>query len=322
MNKGDPRLLVHTPAELATEYVQWAEQIQGDAGIPFGVPCVDEVMIPLRAGNLVPIIARPGHGKTSIMAYLARNEAKRIQARGKESSEIVVYITWEQAAEELESFFQASGKYSISDFAWGRVDLDDIRRQAVKRAGVPIWVIGHGIGRAGQGMPRMTPDLVLQAIESMEADFGVRPVLLLFDYIQIIPIPTARERVQQVTEAPVRIKELALRIGAPAVVGAQARREVDDRAIKIPEMRDAQWASAIGQTADKLLSLWRPAMTEEVGAIIELEGGQKYPVTENLLILRMLKQRGDQGRHTLAMYFEPQYLKLAELETKEIDFEF
>ena len=320
--EANPRLLVHTPAELATSYVQWAEQIQSDAGIPLGVPCVDKVMIPLRAGDLVPIIARPGHGKTSLMAFWAKQESDRILERGMEKEEAVVYCTWEQAAEELQGFFVSGDKYSISDLAWGRVDLDTVRRQMVKRARVPIWVVGHGIGRAGQNVPRMTPDVVLAAIESMQEDFGVRPTLLLFDYIQIIPIAHASERTQQATEAPVRIKELALRIGAPAVVGAQARQEVDDRQIKIPELRDAQWASAIGQTADKVFSLWRPSMTEEEGVQIRLASGKQYEVTQELLIMQMLKQRGEQGRHTLAMYFDPAYLKLAELETRKLDYAF
>ena len=35
------------------------------------------------------------------------------------------------------------------------------------------------------------------------------------------------------------------------------------------------------------------------------------------LVLRLLKQRGDRGRHTWAMYFQPQFMKLALLETRQ-----
>lgn len=317
----DVRLLVHTPADLATAYVQFAEQIQADPGIPLGIPGTEEAVIPLRAGNLIVIIGRPGHGKSSLMAYIAKVEADRIQARGMADRECVVYVTWEQSAEELEAFFQSGQLYSVSDLAWGRVDLEVIRRQSVERAGVPIWVIGHGIGRAGQKMPRMFPDVVMNALESMQEDYGVKPTLIVFDYMQLIPIREARERVEQVTEAPVRIKELANRIGTVALVGAQARQEIDDRHDKLPGLRDAQWASAIGQTADKAFGLWRPALTEEEGAIIKLEG-KSYEVTENLLLFRMLKQRFEQGRHTWALYFDPAYLRLAELEMRELGYAF
>lgn len=310
----DFRILVHTPAELAQEHLQWAETIQADPGIQFGISCIDKLVIPMRPGDLVSIIARPGHGKTSLMAYLARQEANRIVARNKIDKEAVVYVTWEQSAEELEAFFQADGQYSVSDVAWGRVDLDIIRKKAIGRARIPIWVIGHGISRVGKMIPRMTPEVILGAIETMQIDFGIKPTLMLFDYIQLIPIPNVKDRVQQVTEVPIRVKELALRIGAPAVVGVQASRNVDSKAEKIPEMRDAQWSSSIEQTSDKVFGLWRPWQTEEPNAVLKLLNGEGFRVNEWLLVMRLLKQRGDRGRHTWALYFEPHYMRLAEME--------
>lgn len=318
--KTDFRILVHTPAELGNEYLAWAEAIQRKPGLSFGIPAIDKIVIPVRPGELVSFIARPGHGKTSLMAFLARQEAERIMARGKNGEEAVVYCTWEQSAEELEAFFQSDDDFSISDVAWGRVDLDRIKQKAVKRASLPIWVVGHGIGRANQLAPRMTPEAVLKAIETMQADFGVKPTLLLFDYIQIIPTERARDRIQQVTEMPILIKELALRLGAPAVAGVQAGRDVDGRAIKLPEMRDAQWASSIEQTSDKVFSLWRPWQTEQPSQMIELLDGMRAEVTEWLFVMRLLKQRGERGRHTWALYFEPHRLRLAEMETNEMLF--
>ncbi len=319
MTDKGARRLIHTPAEMMSGFMEYAEHAQADPGIPFGVRGVDSKMIPMRPGQLICILGRPGDGKTSMLAYLAKQEAQRILARGMETEEAVVYVTWEQAAEELTAFFLAGTDYSVSDVAWGRVKMDLLRKQVVKGARTPIWIIGHGIARAGEKVPRMTPDVVLEAIESMRDDFGVRPTLMLFDYLQLIPIPNARERVQQVTEAPIRIKEVALRVGAPAVAGVQASRDVDNRAEKLAEIRDAQWASSIEQTADKVFSLWRPARTEPPGKFIATESGQQLEVTESLLLIRMLKQRMDRARFTWKMHFDPAYLKLAELETRRIN---
>lgn len=309
------RSLVHTPAELAGSFVQWAERIQQDPGITWGVPAIDKRVIPMRPGELVGLIGRPGHAKTSLLAYFAREEAKRIQARGKAETEAVVYVTWEQSAEELEAFFQTDTRdgHSITDIAWGRVNLAALTTRAIKRVHVPIWIVGHGIGRAGQNMPRMTPDVILGAIETMQEDFGVSPALMLFDYIQLIPVRRAQNRMQQVTEVVILIKELALRVGAPALVGVQASRDVDTRDVKIPGKRDCQWASSIEQTADKLFGLWRPGQTEEPGAVLEL-GGRHYRVDDRLLIIRMLKQRGDRGTATWGMYFDPARLTLGEMQ--------
>jgi len=166
-------------------------------------------------------------------------------------------------------------------------------------------------------MPRMTTETVMEAIRTIRLDFGYKPTLLLFDYLQIIPVLHARDRVQQVSEIPILVKELALQIGAPAIAGVQATRTVDLREAKIPEMSDAMWAAAIEQTADKIFGLWRPWQTEDPSTTITLHDGRVYPVSETLLVIRLLKQRGDRGRHTWAMYFDPAYLKLTVMETEE-----
>ena len=316
--KGDVRKLIHTPADLATEHLAWATRNATMPGMSWGIASVDARVIPMRPGDLIGLMGRPGHGKSSIMAFLARTEAKRIMARGAAETEAVVYVTWESSAEELENFFAADDKASASDVAWGRADVEYLTRKSVKRAHVPIWVIGHGIGRAAVDTPRMTVDVVYAAIESMQADYGVKPTLVLMDYLQLIPVAHASERVAQVSEAAIRAKELAQRTPTPIVAGVQARREVDSYKQPIPEKADAQWASSIEQTVDKLFGLWRPCLSPGFeSALIEVDGVPgSYEVTQQLLVMRMLKQRGEDGRRTWALHFAPQYLRLCELELR------
>ena len=111
-----------------------------------------------------------------------------------------------------------------------------------------------------------------------------------------------------------------MRVGCPAILAVQASREVDKRQEKIPTLTDAQWASSIEQTCDKVFGLWRPWQTEEHDAVIEIED-QSFQVTETLLIMRMLKQRFESGRWTWGLHFAPQYLKLAEMEKRIIETE-
>jgi hypothetical protein len=231
-----------------------------------------------------------------------------------QEEECVIFVTWEQCAEELYAMFQADEHYSATDIAWGRVDLDDVRRRAVKGASLPVWIIGHSISRAEANKPRMFTSVVLEAIRSIKSDFGIKPTLVCFDYLQLVPVQHAKDRVQQVSEAPVLIKELGQMVGTPVVAAVQSRQEVDDRKIKLATMRDAQWASAIGQAADKLFALWRPIRTEPENGIIEIPGLKSIVVQPTTLILRMLKQRGDQGQRTWALHFAPQYLRLAATE--------
>lgn len=308
------RVLVNTPAELASQFSAWYDNLQAHPGVPWGIPALDKAIIPMRPGDLVGLVARPGHGKSSMLAYLARAEAKRIIERGAQDTEVVVYVTWESSAEELETFFLSDGTFSATDIAWGRVAPGDLKHKLLKRAALPIWTIGHSIARAGKPMPRMTIPAVLGAIESMQADYGVKPVLLLFDYLQLIPVEGAASRMDQVLEAPPRIKELALRVGAPAVCGVQASREVDSLKVKIPQPQHCQWGSSIEQAADKLFGLWRPWKTEEHDSPPIEINGKSVVITENLLIMQMTKQRMDNGRESFALFFAPQYLKLAQME--------
>lgn len=318
--KGDFRQLIHTPADLAVEHLDWATRNATMPGMSWGIPTVDRYVIPMRSGDLVGIMARPGHGKSSLLAYLARTESKRIIERGTQETEAVVYVTWESSAEELENFFAADETTSASDVAWGRADIEHLKRKSIKRAAIPIWVIGHGIGRATKETPRMTVDVVYAAIESMQADYGVKPVLVLMDYIQLIPVMKAGERVMQVTEAVIRAKELAQRTPVPIAAGIQAGRDVDKYKQPIPEKADAQWASGIEQTVDKLFGLWRPCLSPGFeNATIEIAGvPSTYDVNQQLLIMRMLKQRGEDGRHTWALHFAPQYLTLCQFELNAV----
>jgi replicative DNA helicase len=307
------RVLVHSPADLNADYLAWAEYIQSTEGMAWGVPAIDERVIPIRDGEMGIIIGRPGHGKTSILMYLARTEAQRIMERGKRDKECVAYVTWEESAEDVTRMLLGTpdAPYTATDLAWGRVDLDVIRKQVVKQSRFPpVYVIGHGIMRARRGKraPLMDPDAVLIALETMQEDYGVKPTLMCFDYIQRIPMRHESRKVEEVTEAAKAINDLAKRIACPAYVGAQARRDVDDRQDKVPLARDCQWASALEQDADKLFAVMRPVKYDDIKLL--KVGGQRYESNDKLLVLKMLKQRGDIGDYTWALHFDPATLHL------------
>lgn len=313
--KPDYRELVHSPADLGREHVAWAERLQGVPGVPFGVPCVDEKMVPMHPGDMVIFCGRPGSGKSSLLASLARAEGKRIVARGKADEEAVVYVTFEQVTEEMNAVLETTDKYSVTDIVRGRVDMDEVKRQATRRASMPIWLIGDSLARTGPTSPRMYPEVVFNAIESLRIDYGIHPTLVCVDYIQLVPIPRLADRQKQVIEAAHRVKELAKRIGCPAIVAVQARRDVDDRKVKIPYLHDAQWSSSIEQAADKFFGLWRPWITEpHVGASPIIIDDVPYPMTPVLLILAMRKQRFAEGNWTWGLHFRPEFLRLCAME--------
>jgi len=305
----ESKYFMHTPASLSQGYVRWAEQLQNGSTISYGC-AMDKTVLPLHPGDMMAVVARPGGGKSSWMAYMARKEAQAIVER-ESDNEVVIYVSWEQPVEEIEAFFQSGNDYSSSDFAWGRVPLETIKKKAIKRAALPVWMIGTSVHHANIKKPRLTVDRVYSTIESMYDEFGVKPTLVCLDYIQKIPVQGMTGRIEQVSEATFAAKELAMQIGAPIIVGVQASRNVDSYKLPIPTMADAQWSSAIEQTADKQISVWRPAKTHDPKEHPYISiGGIDYRNSEELFVVKLLKQRFEQGFGVWPVHFKPQTLEL------------
>jgi replicative DNA helicase len=292
-------------------------------GIKFGVPSVDRYVLPQRPGDMTVICGRPGHGKSSLLARQAKRTAQDIAARGAQYEECVMYVSWEQHAEELEAYFQADDAYTVSDYAWGRVDLADVQAKADRRAALPLWMVGHSRRNvSGQTQP-MTLGVVFQAIESMAHTFreAPKPALLCFDYAQLIPYERGhKNRYEQVKAAIVATKQLALRVGCPVLIAAQAGRQVDSYRYPIPGQNDGQESSGLEQAPDKFFGIWRPWKTHRTEAEIELPGGHVVPNSPELFILRMSKQRNADGERTWVLSFDMAELRLAEMEIRREEF--
>jgi len=306
------RGLFHKPDQLAQQYVAFIESIRKGGNVDWGVTSIDSRVVPMRPGEVAGIIGRPGHGKSSVAAYLAKHNANKIIAEGQQKEECVCFVTYEQSVEELEAFFQAGEDYSLEDLAWGKIEMDEIIKRALERPKLPIWTIGSSIIKRHKHI-RMTIDNVYSALRQMETEFKIHPRLICMDYIQIIPVERARQRVEEVTEAVVQSKELAREIGAAMILTSQAARRVDDYDEQLPNANDSQWTSAFEQVIDKGFSIWRPAKTHRDVKEIELQG-QKFPVTEQLIVIENWKQRLAPSAGRFILNFHPGLVRLAEME--------
>ena len=313
------RQLVHTPPEIADEYLRHLEfrqkMIREGRGVTWGVKSVDAKIIPMIPGDLIGIIARPGHGKSTLAAYLAKRKAREI-VTAKEAEKCVVYVSTEQPVEEVENYFYAeNGTYTVSDLAWGRFDIEDIRRDMMRRIELPMLTIGRSLCRRKRNLPDLTMETIYRAIASIESEFGLTPALVVIDYIQKISLSRYKDRTQQVTEAVMGAKPLAGDIGAPIVMCVQASREVDSYKAKIPHPSDCQHASAIEQESDKLFGIWRPWLTEtEYRDQTRSFNGKDLKITPYLFIMKTLKQRWDDAGHVFNLHFDPAAVKLADQE--------
>lgn len=310
--------LIHLPQECSTEYVEHykkrKEAIESGRAVTFGLPAMDRTIIPLLPGDVMGILARPGHLKSTFCGYMAKRTASKIIEAGYDNR-CVVYVTLEQPVEEIEAYFQSGGKYTVSDFAWGRVAIDDIVTGSVKRIGLPIITIGRSLERRKRNLPALTVDVIYDSLRSIEKKHKRIPALVIIDYIQKIPLSRHADRQTEVGEAMVGVKALATDLGAPFLIAIQAARKVDGYKEKLPHKDDCQHNSLIEQELDKLLSGWRVWLTEKKlrGKDINV-GGKVVPVTENLFVMGLLKQRFEKAGYVYHSYFDPASMRLGDLE--------
>ena len=307
-NGFDYHHFLHKPDDQAGEFLRWAESIKASPGIPLDIPEVDDHVLPLRKGTETILLGRPGMCKTTMLLALARAESERIVKRGAWDTQAVVYVSYEQTSEELSAILQTD--IELESLVRGTADLEQIQRTAIPMVRRGLWIIGQGLGRYDSKAPRLTPEHVYRTIQLMREEYHREITLLCFDYLQIVPVEHARDRKEQVAEVPIRVRELAQRIGCPVVLAAQASREVDNYKWPIPTLSDCQWSSSIEQAADLVLALWRPYNTYGPGAEDIKINDEFYPVTDKLLVMRMLKQRFKAGHRTWPLYLDPETLQM------------
>lgn len=271
-------------------------------GIYLGIPALDKHLTPLLSDNLVTVLGRPGHGKTGLMLWWARREARRIAGQGRK---VVVYVTYEQAVEDLMAFNVAADR-QLSIEAMARGTLPDDSWQKVISAlsesvALPLAIIGHSMDRRIR-RPRLTLTNVAETLYYLTDKLQAEPHMVFVDYLQRIPGEKySGDRRLEVSEALDRCKDAALALGAPWVVGVQAKREVDSRDIPIPMLSDGQETANIEQASDKIFSLVRPCKYRKSGELF----GKTLVTGEKQMLVTIVKQK--LGRDNLSEWisFDP-----------------
>ncbi|HOD04869.1 MAG TPA: DnaB-like helicase C-terminal domain-containing protein [Anaerolineaceae bacterium] len=322
-------MLVSVPQDSSRLSVQLVEKLRQEQGqgITFGIKRLDEVMNPLRPGELISVYGLPGHHKSGIMNWLSTRALAMIDP---ESDEVVVRATWEQSIEEdTLAWLARDSNIPMTKMVRGKLNEAEwqlILESSVRRAVSPLWLIGHSQIQSGErrlARPRMTLTDIALALEYICEDATPRKLtikLIVLDYLQRIrPDPQdGKDRREQVMEMVNRAKDCALSFGCPVLLGVQARREVAERKIKMPTEQDAQETSNVEQTSDKVIALWYPPKTELPGSVVTTtrpkrgeNGDRGQPVTENwtvspdLLLVGLPKQKLGPTIDSVPVFVDP-----------------
>jgi len=275
-------------------------------GLKIGLPTIDNYLIPMRKSQLIGVMGYTSHYKSGFMSFVANKAIGQLE----DENDVIIYVSWEQSVEEQiildiarTSFIDAGDIYrgKVSD-----LDFETLARSAVLRASKPLWIIGHS--EAGEKRrPRLTMTDMANALVYLTEKEMRKPKLIVLDYLQRINRDDAstgdmRGGFMEIVD---RAKDMAIAFACPVILGTQAKRDVIDRKWKQPIISDAQETSNFEQSCDVIFSTWFPKNTEPIGSTIGPGGNLEYEVTENLLLIQLLKQKQGQAPILFPMFVKP-----------------
>lgn len=322
--------LVFTPLEASNageNYVTFRQKNEG-GGMPLYIKNLeynakkDDGFMPVMPGELISVIARPGHWKTGFMLRWARERAKALQQQAAEGNEVaaksvVVYVTLEQKVEELRLFqVAAENRISMSEVASGSInDWSKVTNGLRQLYTSPLWFVGRSMDRR-KTKAQMTDTNVYAALDEIEQwqDETQTQVIdsVYIDYLQKFR-PTG-DFVEYYSGLMNTLSNWSGDFMTRMVVGVQAKREVDRRDTPIPLMDDGQWSSTIEQFSDGVLSLVRPCLYPKKDF-----DGVAVTGTQQLLV-SCLKRKLGPANFNGWVHIEPKYNVLNDAEIKNYNF--
>lgn len=298
----DADTAIYTPQEVAAYGMEAVRGIKNkeDRGLRFPVVGIDTYFAPVLPGQLCVIQAQTSHYKSGFMHFWEHVGATQLNDQER-YGEMIVHVSVEECVEE-QAFFEFA-RYSQEDPGkLSRGDVQDwsrLEHAAVQVGKIPIYRIGDSLARADD-MPELYLTNILRSIKRLMEREQRKPAAIFVDYLQALPIdPEIRQamikdqRRLQVRQDVYRLRQAAVQFDCPIILAAQAKQNMTgaNPPLMIPGVYDAEETSAVGQRADRIISLWMPKNTYPVGKLIE-SGKIVFTVAEHQLWIKVNKQRG------------------------------
>lgn len=219
------------------------KQAGGLRGVPTGFSDLNNVLAGLQRSNMIILAARPGVGKTSLALNIA-------QAAAVNHKVPVGFFSLEMSQEELvdrllvsqadiDAWKLKTGKLSEKDFA----SLSDAMGELAE---APLYI---------DDTPGMSIMEMSTKARRLQVEHGLD--LLIVDYLQLAHSRNLENRVQEISEVSMGLKNLARELKIPVLALSQLSRAVEHRGIKKPQLADLRESGGIEQDADVVMFLYR-----------------------------------------------------------------
>lgn len=296
---------IFTPQETADaslKHIEYMKRTKGKA-LALPIPDVGDYFQPLRPGQMAGVLAQTSHYKSSFMRMIERRTATMHKGSTKK---VIFHISTEEDIEELGIHELAIyTKESAEAIATGKMkDWDKLTKYAVSELGtIPIFRVGLSLTRETWDYEDMHLTNIFRAVEESRRELDLDIIGIFIDYLQALPFDPNiaklsgrdTQRRLQVRSDVYRIRKASKFFKTPIFVGIQANKMLSgavSSTMLIPGQYDGMESSDIAQRFDRIISLWLPKQSFPVGKIISFGNG-RFVVEEDLLFIRVVKQRGN-----------------------------
>lgn len=215
----------------------------GVRGVPTGFSDLDHILSGLMPSNLIILAARPGMGKTAFALNIAQNAAVLFKKK-------VGFFSLEMSKEELvDRLLVAQADIDAWRLKTGRLGEEDFSRLSQ----------AMGVLAEAQIFIDDTPGLSITEMRTKARRLMLEHNIdmLVVDYLQLARGFTRDNRVQEVGEISMGLKNVARELKIPVLSLAQLSRAVESRGTKDPQLSDLRESGSIEQDADVVMFLYR-----------------------------------------------------------------
>lgn len=227
----------------------------GLRGVPTGYKDLDNTLAGLQPSNLIILAARPGIGKTA----LGLNIARVISVDHKIP---VGMFSLEMSKEELtDRLLVRQSEIDAWKLKTGRLEEEDFTRFSEAMgilADAPLYI---------DDTPGISVLEMRTKARRLQVEKGLQ--VLVVDYLQLVRGRNLENRVQEVSEISMGLKNLARELKIPILCLSQLSRAVEIRGGARPRLADLRESGSIEQDADVVMFLYRE--DEEVPENVTLE---------------------------------------------------
>lgn len=219
------------------------KQGAGIRGVATGFTDLDNVLAGLQRSNLIILAARPGVGKTS----LALNISQYATVEGKIP---VGFFSLEMSQEEL-----------VDRLLVAQADIDAWRLKTGRLTERDFGKLSDAMGELAEAPLYIddSPGLSIMEMRTkarrLQAEHDIK--LIVVDYLQLAHSRNLENRVQEISEVSMGLKNLARELRVPVLALSQLSRAVEHRGSKRPQLADLRESGGIEQDADVVMFLYR-----------------------------------------------------------------